>query len=208
MKVIKTLAILIFISISSISYGEILIYKINNKCLEYNGVEDEWEKIVKRDRGFLILELGYHEDGTIDVNDAVEIMYWRDGSDKLYRETDRYINIVRIIQERRLYWLLVEDKANVIEVQSEILKGRAEDNNGDSSNMPDEIVNEFNGKYLSDIQLGSGHYIDIKDMTLRLHSQWTLLANESIREEGNFDYAVSEIVLNYLKDRGYENSIK
>lgn len=206
MKVKKTLLILFFISISQISYGDILIYKINNSCLEFNGVEGEWEKIVKRERGYLILDLNYLEDGTIDVNDAVQVMYWTDRADKLYRESYRYIDIIKIIHSRKLYWMFVEKNANVIEVQSEILKGDTKDISEDSDNLLGEIAQELKGDYLSDIQLGTGHYIDINSITLRLHMQWTLWANEIDGGDGDFDYAISDIVLKHLQRRGYDDS--
>ncbi len=202
MEVIKTLIFIVFLSIGQISSAEILIYKVDNYCLEFNGVDGQWEKDVKGERGFLVLELNYLEDDNIDVNEAVQIMYWRDGTDKFYGEYSHNIDIMRVLMDRQIYWLLVEKNANSIDVQMQILMGPVDDNSEDISG---EIANELSGTYLSDTQLGVGHYIDINNVTFRLDSRWTSWANEAGRGGGDFDYAVSDIVVSYLEEKRYVN---
>lgn len=208
MKVIKTSIILIFLSMVQFCYGEILVYKINSRGLEFSGVEGNWERISNRNRGFLVLDLNYLEDGNIYVNDAVQIVYWRDGKNKLYRQDYRYIDVIRIFQERDLYWLVAEKNAESVEVSAEILKGPTEDISNKSEYLPVEIAKKLNGNYLSDIQLGTGHYVDIKNVTLRLHLQWTAWANEPGRGNGDFEYAISNIVVSYLSNKKYNSVLK
>jgi hypothetical protein len=206
--IIRLAVILLLFVLYSQADAEILIYKTSIKGYEYNGISGVWEAIERKDRGYLILDIDYvndEDDEKINVINAKEIKYWNDGVDHLYEEFDRDYYITRVEYRVNIWWFLTGSYASSIEVQALINKGETKDTSIDF-NKDDtvEVANQLTGKNLSDIQLGYGHYIDTWSTTFRLHTSWTKLANSANHGNGDFGYAVDQIVKNYLIRRGYQ----
>lgn len=210
MKFYIRMAIIFLIVLCSQADAEILIYKTTISGYEYNGVSGEWEGIERKDRGYLVLDIEYVEDEEnerINVVNAIEIKYWKDEDDYLYDEINRDYHITRVEYKGNILWFLAGSYADAIEVQALITKGQTKETMVDfNQEVTKEVASQLTGNNLSDIQLGTGHYVDTWSTTFRLHSQWTKVANDAGYGNGDFDYAVDEIIKNYLIKRGYEET--
>ena len=208
--ILKLTIILLSVVIYSQADAEILIYKSSTRGYEYNGLSGEWEVIQRKDRGYLIIEIEYiddEEDERINVLNAEEFLYWKDGRTYYFKDYSRDYEITRVEYKGDILWYLTGSYASSVEVQALISKGRTSDTSIDF-NKDDtvEVATKLQGKNLSDIQLGYGHYIDTWSTSFRLHTSWTKLANSPNQGNGDYEYAVEQIVKLYLLRRGYEET--
>ena len=209
-NVVKLAITLLLVVLYSQANAEILIYKSSTKGYEYNGVSGEWEVIQRKDRGYLIIEIEYiddEEDERINVLNATEFLYWKDGSNNYFKDYDRDYQITRVEYKGNILWYLTGSYASSVEVQALISKGQTSDTSIDF-NKDDtvEVATQLKGKNLSDIQLGYGHYIDTWSTSFRFHTTWTKLANSANHGNGDYEYAVEQIVKIYLLRKGYEET--
>ena len=205
---IKLFVIFLFFVPYELADADILIYNMSITGYDFNGISGNWEGIQKKDRGYLILDIRYDDpEDTINVVDAKEVVYWKDGGDYLFITDDQNYQITRILYRGNIWWFLTSSYADAVEVQASILNGQSGDVAIDfDKDVTVEVASQLTGRNLSDIQLGIGHYIDMWSIKLRLNSVWTKLANNANNGDGDFDYAVEEIVKAYLIRRGYEQT--
>ncbi len=205
---IKLIVILLFFVLYSQADADILIYKLSITGYDFNGVSGDWEGIQRKDRGYLVLDIRYDDpEDTINVVEAREIIYWKDGEDYLFRVYDRDYQITRVLYRDTIWWFLTGSYADAVEVQAMISKGQSKDIAIDFvKDVTVEVASQLTGRNISDSQLGPGHYIDIWSTKYRFYQQWTKLANNENNGNGDFDYAVDEIVKAYLIRRGYQQT--
>lgn len=202
---IKLIVIFLFFVLFSQADADILIYTLSITGYDFNGVSGNWEGVQRKDRGYLILDIRYDDpEDTINVVEAKEVIYWKDGDDNLFRVYDRDYQITRVFYKDKIWWFLTGSYASAVEVQALIINGQSGDLAIDfDKSVTVEVASQLTGRNLSDIQLGTGHYIDIWSSKYRFYQQWTKLANNANNGNGDFDYAVDEIVKAYLIRKGY-----
>ena len=94
---IKLIVIFLFFVLFSQADADILIYKLSITGYDFNGVSGNWEGVQRKDRGYLILDIRYDDpEDTINVVEAKEVIYWKDGDDNLFRVYDRDYQITRV----------------------------------------------------------------------------------------------------------------
>ena len=210
----------------------ILIYSKTLKCFEAegereldNGNEWLWEAEEERRTGYLIIQVLYDEDGQIEeVGPAVQIGYWRNGRDRWYEFFKEGFDVERIEIEDRagrpvIYWVLENwdtwDYDGVDGISFTMLRGNARMTNiglGWAAADRKEVASILEGcvqyweRWLDEEPEPDMEYID-KSLcceTLRLHPWWTRLANDPDVGDGDFEFAVFEIVRAWLEWLGYE----
>ena len=183
--------------------GEILIYTKTMKCFEaegeaLDGDPFDWLWVGdERITGYLILDVVYNGDGTIDfIDDAHQVEYWRDGGERWYEQWWEGYDVERIEVEDRwgrptVYWVLedwwYDEIANGVAweyIGFAMYRGKARMANiglGWTEAERREVASMLEGCYLY-----FDWYLDEPDeylekgtccVTLRLHPWWTRLAN-------------------------------
>ena len=208
----------------------ILIYKMSLKCFEAEGdrpVDGEWVWQAEEEKrtGYLIVEVAYDPNGQIaEIWGATQIAYWRDGRDRWYEHLKEGFNIERIEIEDRpgrpvVYWVLENwnawDYDGVEGIRFNMLRGNARMTNiglGWAAAEKREVASMLEGcfqyweRWLDEEPEPDIESID-KSLcceTLRLHPWWTRLANDPDVGDGEFEFAVFEIVVAWLERLGYQ----
>jgi hypothetical protein len=209
MKNIFTL--LLLLGFYSPAHGEILIYQKTIKGFDCNAVDDVWDVYQRKHRGYLVLEIEYEYDVndvlTINVLNAKQIDYFKVDDDKWYEAEDHYFfEVKRADFNGKLMWFLTETIVErFIDIKILMLQGPVVDSKiGLGKEQLREIPKKLKGNNLYDLQLSVVHLIDTWDITLRLNSQWTGIANNPNRLNGNFDDAVADVEVGLI-NKGYED---
>jgi hypothetical protein len=204
----KFLIVPFFLAICIPANGEVLIYKKTIKGIDCDALDEQWEILEKNNRGYLVLEVTYdygEEEETIDIVNAVQIDYFKDGQDKWYEVDEHSFGIIRADYNGKVLWILTESQIDQgVGIEILMLRGPAVDSKiGLGKDEPREIPKRLQGNNLSDQHLSLSHVIDTWSILLRLHSQWTKIANNPKRMNGNFDDVVADIKVGLI-DKGYE----
>jgi hypothetical protein len=210
----------------------ILVYRKTMKCFEADGEREAegewlWETGEERVTGYLILDVSYDEDGQIaEIWGAMQIEYWRDGRDRWYEHLKEWFEVERIEIEDRagrpvVYWVLENWNRWGLDglggMSFTMLRGNARMANiglGWAAAEKREVPSMLEGclqyweRWLDEEPTPDMEYID-KSMcceSLRLHPWWTRLANDPDVGDGDFEFAVYEIVVAWLERLGYEEA--
>jgi hypothetical protein len=207
---IKLLIVLFLFTVCVPARGEILIYRKTLKGYDCNSLNDQWEAIERKDKGYLILEIAYNyvgQEKTIEVLNAAQIEYFGKKEDKWYEVIEHEFEVIRA-DNGKLMWILVESTIDIgIGVQILMLQGSVVDTRiGLGSEELREIPKRLDGSYLNDQQLSINHDIDAWTISLRLHSIWTKIANNPNRINGDFAAAVADVEAGLIK-KGYEERL-
>lgn len=209
MKTLMKLSIVVVVlSVCIPAHSEILIYRKTIRGFDCDSLDDQWEALERKDKGYLVLEIEYNyveEVMVIDVVNAVQIEYFKDDEGKWYEAFEHEFEVIRADYNGKILWILTESKIDLgVGVQILILKGLAKDTRiGLGKDVLREIPKKLQGNNLSDQQLSISHDIDTWKISLRLHSQWTKIANNPNRLNGNFDDAVADVKIGLI-NKGYE----
>lgn len=205
---IKLSIVLVVLAVCVPAQGEILIYRKTIRGFDCNSLDDQWEAIERKDRGYLVLEVVYNyeeEEKTIDVVNAVQIEYFGNKEDRWFEVYEHEFEVIRADYKGKILWILTESRIDLgVGVQILMLKGLAVDARiGLGRDVLREIARKLQGNNLSDQQLGISHDIETWKTSLRLHSQWTKIANNPNQIDGVFDDAVVYVQIS-LMNKGYE----
>ena len=185
------------------AHSEILVY---NKTIKYwEAVEGtDWNVTSETIRGFLVLDVVYNEDGTInDITDAVQVEYGRnDARNKVYTETSHDFGIVRVVYRNRVQWVLVESDSNENGDELTLLRGSAIDSRIGNVD-PNEIAKSLSGNRLGYWNDGGDEDVVVCEWTLRLKDDWTRWINE---DEKTLGEALDDIEL-WLEAKGYNPEV-
>jgi hypothetical protein len=216
MKAVSKLAMLLAVLAICIPvYGQgevdILIYAKTIKCWEAWEVEDDgvdWEIEEEHITAFLVLEALYDDltGEILEILDAVQIEYWKDGRDKIYGSFGEEYIIERVDVGDDVIWVLEQLYGDTEPEWGEILmiRGKAKDTNiGLGRDEKREVAKRLNG-YILYLYLDEGVEKSMCTMSIRLLQRWTRLANDPDEGDSDFDYAIDEIVGAWLTKRGYE----
>jgi hypothetical protein len=208
---IKLFIVLFLFTFCVPARGEILIYRKTIKGFDCNSLNDQWQAVERKDRGYLILEIAYNYiEGikTIEVLNAVQIEYGGRRENKWYEFSEHEFEVIRADDNGKLLWFLIESTIDLgVGVQIQMLEGPAVDINvGLGSEQLREVSKRLKGSNLSDQQLSISHDIDTLTLSLRLHSQWTKIANNPNRINGDFEAAVADVEAGLIK-RDYEERL-
>ena len=207
---LKLVMLLAVLAICMPAQGEILIYSKAYHCweawqiLDWN--TDEWTQ-----RGYLVLDVSYDENGEIDaINDAEQIEFERDGRDKFYWQIGEEYIIERVDDGDEVIWVL-EQLSGDGEFSAEIvmLKGKARArfmNIGLGRDEQREVARVLDGYWLY-LSMGMGVDKQMCTKTLRLQGRWTKLANDPEVGNQDFEFSIFEIVKAWLELRGYEEPV-
>ena len=228
-KLVMLLAVLAFCLPAD---GEILIFNKTVKCWWadaqriVDGVDWTWQVGDERITGYLILDVEYDENGEIDyINSAEQVDYWREGRERWYEQEGEGYDVERIeipgrteLAPPTVYWVL-EDWDTWSNGSDGIwfvmLRGKARMVNiglGWAAEEKREVASVLEGccqyweNWLDEEPIPDIEYIE-KEMcseTLRLHPWWTRLANDPEIGNGDFEFAVFDIVKAWLEWLGYE----
>ena len=212
METIKKLfALLILLAVYMPAHGEILIYQKTIRGYDCNALDDVWEVYQRRSRGYLVIEFEYEyveEVKFVNILNAKQIDYYNEDDEKWYEVEEHEFEVKRSDYNGKLMWFLTETVVDqFVGIRILMLQGPAVDSNiGLGREALREIPKKLKGNYLNDQQLSITHFIDAWDISLRLHSQWTSIANNPNRLNGNFDDTVADIEIGLI-NKGYEERI-
>ena len=204
----KLFALLFLLAVYMPARGEILIYQKTIRGFDCNSLNDDWDVVERHNRGYLVLEIEYEyveEVKIINVLNAKQIDYFNEDDNKWYEVEEHEFEVKRADFNGKLMWFLTETIVErFIGIQILILQGSAVDTRiGLGKEVLREIPKKLKGNNLNDQQLSITHFIDRWDISLRLNSQWTKIANNPNRINGNFDDAVTDIEVGLI-NKGYE----
>jgi hypothetical protein len=236
----KKLGILLVVLILGVSsHAEILIYSTTIKgfASEGHGLYDpqdqsredwKWGADERMDKGFLILDVEIDtKTQLVEINQATQIEYWKNGNLKYYEQVSCNLDIDRIEVGEKTYWVLRDIFAPA---ESQVLvfmaEGQVRSTNiglGSRENQR-QVPLELTGLALTFLQSRSGSVESINEeifvISLRLHKKWTKMANlywetyePSLDQFTPLEWAVGGqdkngraygIVEEWLQKRGYE----
>jgi hypothetical protein len=193
----KSVILLAVLILCSSAHAEILIYSktVKGFAAEGEGVFDLYDRSKMNwrwgtgelvDKGFLVLDVDIDPNTQIvEINDAMQIEYWKDGKIKHYEQISYNFEIDRIEVDKRTYWILRDIYApENDQVLTFMAKGKVRMNNiglGSRENRR-EIPLKLEGLALTFLQDsdddGQSIYEEIFDVSLRLHQRWTRMANQ------------------------------
>jgi len=216
MKTVKKWAMLLaLLAICMPAYGQgqvaVLVYAKTINCWEAWEVEDngvDWAVEEEHITAFLVFEVLY--DGLtgeiVDILDAAQIEYWKDGRDKNYWIFEEEYIIERVDVGDEVIWVLEQLDGDTEPEWGEILmiRGRAREMNiGLGRDEKMEVARTLEG-YILYLYLDDGIEKSMCTMSIRLLQRWTKCANDPDEGDGDFDYAIEDIVEAWLQRRGYE----
>jgi hypothetical protein len=201
----KSAIIFLLLAICMPARSEILIYKKTLKCLTASEDDELWDVEYEIEKGFLVFDVGYDPNGAItSIHDVDQIDYERSGRNKWYYLRDPWFDFARTEIEKGILWVFMEKDTDSIEGEILVMTGKAKDKKiGLGRDEPRGVAKTIKGKILADWITGEG-ILQICTISLRLHSGWTKRANDADQGNQDFDYAVSDIVMAYLDDKGYQ----
>lgn len=200
----ETIIILVILLICVPVNGEVFVYNTITK--EFTAKEEEvqpWGEISEvENRGFFIIEPIYNEDGSIEyIRKATEIRYRTIGEYQWYWFEEHEFDIAQVNLGNRLLWILIDKD---YESGSEILILEGQTSNNRINNTTREIrriPRKMEGNYLSDLD-NEGRTIRTIEMTMRLNTEMTYIANDENLGNQEFDY-VLDVICENLKNEGY-----
>ena len=219
MKTVTKLAMLLtLLAICMPAYGQgeidILIYAKTINCWEAWEVFDngaDWEIDEEHITAFLVLEVLYNPDTgeILDILDAEQIDYWKVRRDKWYEQFEEEFIIKRVDVGDEVIWVLEQLDGDTEPEWGEILmiRGKARDMNiGLGRNEKREVARTLDG-YILYLYLDEGVEKSMCTMSIRLLQRWTVLANDPDVGDSDFEYAIFDIVKDWLERRGYDEVV-
>jgi hypothetical protein len=205
----KLVVLLILLGVCLPAYGEIIIYSFTNTNSHYNNDSESGGDVgSETEKGYIILEVTYNEDGTIaSIDNATRISYWKEGSDKWYEQMDiGELSLERIVygsNDSKVRWMVYQEGDGSML----ILTGRAYDKNiGAAENR--KVATTLKGYNLWHDDLGDGSFeFGIEKITLTLKTTWTKHANDDEGLNQDFDAAV-DYAIAYLDGKGYDEYVE
>ena len=216
METVKRLAILLVVlAICVPVYGQgevaILIYAKTIDCWEAwevfdNGVD--WEIEEEHITAFLVLEVLYDDitSEIVEILDAEQIEFWKAGWDKWYWQIEEEFIIERVDVGDEVIWVLEQLDGDTEPDWGEILmiRGKAREMNiGLGRDKKREVARTLDG-YILYLYLDRGIEKSMCKMSIRLLQRWTRLANDPDVGDSDFEYAIFDIVKDWLQRRGYK----
>jgi hypothetical protein len=218
MKTVTKLAMLLAVlAICMPAYGQgevrILVYSKTIDCWDAWEVIDDgvdWQMDEDRTRGYLVLEVLYDAvtGEIVDVLDAEQIEYWREGRDRFYEPFEEEYTIERVDVGDEVIWVLEYLEADTepdLYAQMLMVRGKTREMNiGFSRDRDDrrEVARRLDGNILY-LYMGEPIEKSMCSMSLRLHHRFTRLANDPDFGDSDFETTVIAII-DWLEDRGYE----
>jgi hypothetical protein len=201
---LKSTIVLSMLSICMPVKGEILIYKNTVRCLTASENDELWDVDEEIERGFLILDVTYDPNGAVSgISDVEQIRYVKTGRYKWYWEQEHRFEFAGIEIEKGVLWILMERDMGEGSGEILIITGKAKDKRiGLDRNERREVARAFRGEILADWIISDG-IVQMCTVSLRLQSSFTKRANDVDEGNQDFEYAVSNIVKEYLRGRGY-----
>lgn len=200
------------------AYGQgevaVLIYAETIDCWEAREVEDngvDWEIEENRIKAFLLFEVLYDDltGEIVDILDAAQVEYWKEGRDKKYWIFEEGYIIERVDIGKKVIWVFEQLDGDTKPDWREMLmvRGEVRDMNiGLGRGEKKEVARTLEG-YILNLYLGSGIEKSMCTMSIRLLKRWTKCANDPDVGNRNFEYAKKDIVEAWLHRRGYNEFI-
>lgn len=194
----KLTVLLVLFALCIPTQAEILIYNKTIKGLVSTGEEVadpndpnivswNWDANEHTDRGFLILDVEIDPKNltVTGINKAVQVEYWRNEQAKYYEQIPHNFGIDKIELDDKTYWVLTDiftpqdDQVLIL-----MIKGKATMCNiglGSKENRR-EVPLTLTGSALAFLQNEidgfESNYREVQTVSLKLHYQWTRLANQ------------------------------
>ena len=194
---VKLVVLLVVVTICLPVQGDILIY---SKTVTWEGVDfgegvgnDDFYK--ETDRGFLILEVTYENGEIVSVDDAVQIIYGKDGQDKWIDEWGHDFDFGRLQDGDTVGCGLSEFISDDGYFYALSLGGLVKEQNignGEKQEVPTNLSGYA-------IEHDPGNFSERGTYKLRLHTRATRFANE----EGMDIEDAYDMIIEYLNSRGY-----
>jgi hypothetical protein len=205
---VKLVMLLAVLAICMPAQGEILIYSKLYRCWEAWEVFDDgvdWEIDEWVQKGFLVLWVEYDENDEIDeILGSYQIEYEREGRDKWYWHYGEDYIVERVDVGDEVIWVLEEIYGDELEVEILMVRGKPRDINvGLGRDEKREVARALKGNIMY-LYLGEGVEKAMCTLSLRLHNKFTKLANDPEEGDQDFEYAVFNVVIAWLEDRGYQ----
>lgn len=192
----KLIMLLVVLAFCMPAQADILIY---NKSVKYEGVElgETTDDLYRCSyRGYLILEVTFDPNGEIDtIDEAVQIIYWRDGQTKYTDDWEHDFDIARFEEGNISGYGLTESDTGEGYFYASMLSGRARDMDIGFEDV-NEVPQQLKGTTL---EHDTGNYSEVGSYNLRLNNSWTRFANE----EGYDAEDAYDDIVDMLADRGY-----
>jgi hypothetical protein len=192
--------------------GEILIYSKTMTSFEVvgeeipgNGPEWDWAMDSGRRTGYLVLDVDYEDGEIVEIYDAVQVEYWREGPDKYYRQIDHTFDVNRVEIDGVVHWVLEDLTEEPGGLRFMIVEGRTRTTNiGLGWAMQRPVPTVLQGAFLRSASIEGYIYRRACCVSLRLNFWWTRLANHSAIGGQNFEFAEQDIVKAWLGRLRYE----
>lgn len=184
--------------------GEILIYQMKMNYFSTLGQEEPWTSVSEdKVNAYVVLDVSYAPDGSINsINNAVKYEYDVWGRFKWYWTQVHYFQVANIETDRATEWVIVETEY-LAGAEIWVMKGKAMDAKiGLSGNEKRVVARQFKGDILVVLTGVEGGY-QTCSFSMRLNTQLTQRANDINEGNQDFDYAMDDIVEEYLEDKGY-----
>lgn len=208
MKTLAKLAILVAVLAFCLpAYSEILIYEYSSNGDYYGRRNGVWEVEIEDDRGYLVIEVMYNTDGTIELNQALYIEYWGDNEGKWFRvvESGFDLEIERVEYGGEVQWLFLERDVEETEIHLMTIAGKAY-NQDIGKEDKREVATKLNG-YDLEVQrdpMAERFYCEMEEVTAALHSRWTKYANDDEKGLAQNYAATVQYVKDELQKQGYQ----
>ena len=207
MRTLARLAVLVVVAALCLpAHGEILIYTSSGSGTWYHLAGDGTGEVDKEtDKGYVVLDVTYNEDGTITVNEAHSIRYWKDNDGKWYEQDElEELEIVRVPDGTKVQWVIVEKGAEDGSAWIVLLAGKASEQDiGAAENQ--EVAKSLKGYILRDETYDGERELSMRKMSLK-YSGWTKWANDPDGGDGDI-LAAKGYIEDYLEGKGYEEAL-
>ncbi len=193
-----------------LTLGEILVYKTKIKVVAYE--YDLEEELKETYTGYLVLDVNLDDTGLLEINDSMNIWYWKEGS-KYYLQDESFEMDLWLLEIgsswRSVSWyggaLIIpfppdEGYPGTIEAVTSGKARRTNIGNGEKR----RIAKSTKGHCLCWQDITS--FVGSGTVSTRLSTKFTRIGNRANECDGDFDCTIDEIV-DYLEGKGYEDYI-
>jgi hypothetical protein len=192
--------LLVVLAVCVPANADVLIYKKTLRCWDsfYLG-DGAWDVDNPRVRGYFILDVNYAPDGTFsEIVGSAQVDYWRDREDgKVYEVIDHDFDIIRVVDNRSIIWVLVQGDADEGDIDLIMLRGKAQETYIGSATEK-EAPKKIDGDQL--FYWNGGGWMVTCEWSLRFYKKFTEWSNV---DENDLDAAINNIEL-WLESKGYE----
>jgi len=209
MKFSAKLAIFVILLVFCLpAYCEILIYEYTTNGDYYGRRNGVWEVEIEDDKGYLVIEVMYNVDGTIELNQALYIEFWGDNEGKWFRvvESGFDLEIERVEYGGEVQWLFLERDVEETETHLMTAEGRAYEQDIGKEDKR-EVATKLNGYDLEvrrDPLAERDFYCEMEEVTVAIHSSWTKYANDGEKGLAQNYAAAVQYVKDELQKKGYQ----